>query len=232
MQDLWFTADGARMVDRLAIERYGLPSIVLMENAAIALREAALELSARHSLKQAIILAGPGNNGGDGFALARHLHNAGLRVRVLHTAPRDASRGDAAVNLRVLEAMRIPLDPLDSIGALRPVLEASDRPMLLVDALLGTGTTRPVTGLFADVIEALNARGGHFVLSVDIPSGMDADRGPVLGPCVRADMTVTFVGRKVGMAAPGSADRLGRVVVGDIGVPRELAESLAVGPPC
>lgn len=231
MSDLWFTADAVRQVDRLATEKFGLPTIVLMENAAVALREAALGLMSARGLERAIILAGPGNNGGDGFALARHLHNAGIPVTVLHTAASDAYRGDARVNFEVVHAMGVALAPLDSRETLCGEM-GSGSTALVVDALLGIGATRTVAGLMAEVIDAVNARSGQVVLGVDIPSGMDADRGPVLGPCMRADLTVTFVGRKVGMAAAGSEALLGRVVIGDIGVPRELAESLAVAAPC
>lgn len=229
--ELWFTAEDVRGIDQRALDEYGIPSIVLMENAAVALREIALERIATLNLRHAMIVAGPGNNGGDGFALARHLDNAGIPLRVGHTLERDAYLGDARTNLDTIAAMGVSLSFLDSGDRFNAWLAESPGPRLIVDALLGTGLARRAAGPIAEIIERINARAGDFVLAVDLPSGLDADLGPVHGPCVRADATVTFVGRKVGMAAPGAAELLGSVVVDDIGVPRALARSLATRPP-
>jgi len=232
MECLWFTAENVRMVDRLAVERYGIPSIVLMENAAVALRQAALELIATHRLASTIILSGPGNNGGDGFALARHLHNQRLPVHILHTHPVESGHGDARTNFDIITRMDLPYTYAETEQDYEDLLASLPGPHLVVDALLGTGVDRPVSGLIRSLIDRVNARCEDRVLAVDIPSGMDADRGPIHGACIRADLTVTFVGHKVGMASPGSDELVGKVVIGDIGVPRQLAESLATGPAC
>ena len=232
MQTLWFTAEKSRMVDQLAVEDFAIPSIVLMENAAVALREACLDLIGAHQLASSIILAGPGNNGGDGFALARHLHNHRVQVHILHTHPIDSYRGDARTNFEIIRNMELPCTHAQSETDLGDLVGSLPGPNLIVDALLGTGVDRPVAGLIKTLIDRVNVRDKDRVLSVDIPSGMDADRGPVHGSCVRADRTVTFVGPKIGMAGPASTKLLGELVFGDIGVPRELAESLATSPPC
>jgi hydroxyethylthiazole kinase-like uncharacterized protein yjeF len=232
MENLWFTADRVRQVDRLAVERYAIPSIVLMENAAIALREASLELVASCRLASTIILAGPGNNGGDGFALARHLDNHAIPVHILCTHPIESCRGDARTNFDIIANMGLPCTVAESEQDYDKLLASLPGPRLIVDALLGTGVSRPVSGIIKAIIDRVNARDKDQVLSVDIPSGMDADLGPVHGPCVRADLTVSFVGQKIGMAAPGAAKLVAEVVIGDIGVPRQLAESLATAPPC
>jgi NAD(P)H-hydrate epimerase len=204
---------GVRSVDRAAVEEYGVPSIVLMENAARALAQEALAMLAEADGDVALIICGSGNNGGDGWALARHLHNAGVSPVV---APLGAPRAgtDAAVNAAIcrrMEIAEIAPDRLDDVPS----------PALVVDAIFGTGLDRPVAGAAADAIAWINAWGGP-VLAVDIPSGMDGDTGRALGVMVRATCTVSFVGAKPGFAAPGASDATGRVVIGDIGAPREL----------
>ncbi len=232
MSDLWFTTDRVRMVDRLAVEQFKMPSIVLMENAAVSITRVALELILQRDLKAALIVAGPGNNGGDGFAIARHLHNANIPVSVLLAQDHSKYAGDALVNLNILVRMDVPRACAETESDWKGLFSQGDRPRLIVDALLGTGTNRPVTGLLAMLIESINEQTGDTVLAVDLPSGMDADRGIIDGPSVVADATVSLVGMKVGMANRDAQARLGRVVIGDIGVPRTLIESCAVDPPC
>jgi hydroxyethylthiazole kinase-like uncharacterized protein yjeF len=205
------------MLDRLAIEDYGIPSIVLMENAAVHLAAAARRMMPPRN-GTVILYCGPGNNGGDGFALARHLHNSGARVQVVLAAPAQRYTGDAATNLDIIRAMGIDIRR-------RP---PTARPDLIVDALLGTGLDRPVGEPIAGFIRMIN-RARSRVLAVDIPSGLDADSGKPLGIAVRADVTVTMAGRKRGFTRAPAREFLGRVIVADIGVPRELAERLALG---
>jgi NAD(P)H-hydrate epimerase len=206
--------DAVRAVDRAAIEEYGIPGIVLMENAARAL--AATALSMLDGGGMALIICGSGNNGGDGWALARHLHNAGVRVVV---APLGDPRpdGDAGVNCAICRAMGIEEIAFDR-------LEAQRDADLIVDAIFGTGLTRPVLeGRAEEAIVWMNA-GSEPVLAVDVPSGLDADRGFPLGVAVRATATVTFVGMKPGFLVSGAEAWTGTVTVGDIGAPRELTE--------
>ncbi|QOJ01621.1 MAG: NAD(P)H-hydrate epimerase [Phycisphaeraceae bacterium] len=213
------TSAKARLIDRLAVRRYAIPSIVLMENAARALASEALAMLAGVPKPRVDLYCGPGNNGGDGFAAARHLHNAGVRARAILLAPARAVAGDAAVNLRILRRMK-------SVEV-RAFPRAPGRtPDLIIDAIFGTGLTRPLGGRYLLAAEriAQHRSGGAVVLAADVPSGLHADLGEVLGPCVHADATVTFAGTKPGLLiSPGPA---GRVVVGDIGVPRALVEDL------
>lgn len=227
-----FRTQALREIDRRAVEQFGIPSIVLMENAALSIARVAFGLMSAHAVASTIVMAGPGNNGGDGFALARHLHNRSHPVIVLHTRPVNAYTGDARTNLEIIRAMRIRTIHADSGARYTEALAEMPGPHLIVDALLGTGTDRPASGVIADVIDHMNSRTEDLVLAVDIPSGMDADRGPVLGACVRADVTVTLVGWKVGMTTPQARNRLGEVIVGDIGAPRELVDSRAQRCPC
>jgi len=209
----------SRAVDRAAFEEYGLPSIVLMENAAVALREEALALLAPGGEgRDVVIVAGGGNNGGDGWALARHLHNAGAAPLVVVLGEPKAG-GDAAINASVCRRMGVRETTAERLSSI-------ERPRLVVDAIFGTGLDRPVTGRAADAI-AWIGRAGAPVLAVDAPSGLDADSGRPLGPCVEAAVTVTFAAVKRGFLEPDARRYVGRVVVADIGIPRALLDRLA-----
>ena len=228
--------DAVREVDRLAAEGYRIPSIVLMENAAIALREEALRLLGGGAVRpagterRAAIVCGPGNNGGDGLALARHLYNAGVEVGIILAVPPERYAGDALTNLRIVEAMGLPLavlDPGDPGGSAEQLLAGHQG--VIVDALLGTGLREPVRSPILELIRQINAartRTRRPVLAVDVPSGLDADTGEPLGEAVHADATVTFVGVKPGFLTLTGQEYLGEVVVAGIGAPRELTERL------
>ena len=207
--------DSVRAVDRAAIAEYGIPGIVLMENAA-----RALAVEARAMLPETagsvVIVCGSGNNGGDGWALARHLHNAGSDITIAPLgAPREG--GDAALNRRICRNMNL----LEIVGDDLPARLADCD--LVVDAIFGTGLDRPVTGAAATVIESINDS-GRPVLAVDVPSGLDCDTGQPLGSTVRAARTVTFVARKPAMNVESAGAYTGEVVVADIGAPVELLE--------
>jgi len=226
LDQLVLTREGARTLDRLAGERYAIPSIVLMENASRGAADAARDLlpSGPDSC-EALVFCGPGNNGGDGFACARHLHNAGARVRLVLLADPDKYKADAATNLEIVRRMRLPLSPFDADEPPAP----TPRPDLVIDAIFGTGLTRPVGGPFARAVERLNALGalGVPVLALDLPSGLDAETGRPLGTAVRASRTVTFEALKPAMLELPAQRYLGDIVVAPIGVPRELTEALA-----
>jgi len=229
------TREQVRAVDLQAIEDYSLPGIVLMENAG---RNAAHLLMAVASLDRVVpplrvaIVCGRGNNGGDGFVMARHLENLGGEINLLLACDPAAYRGDAAVNHAVAVRAGIPIDQLESapMEAWSAALAGSD---WIVDALLGTGSSGAPRGAVATAIRAINlARGPHGpecrpprVLAVDLPSGLDCDTGLTAGECVRADATATFVARKIGFDAPGASAFTGAVHVLDIGVPRRLLEA-------
>jgi NAD(P)H-hydrate epimerase len=242
-----------RRLDVQAAEELALPSLLLMENAGRGAAGWLAELtgalppdaggrpfSAPSSVPapdvptgrvrpRVLILCGPGNNGGDGGVVARHLDAWGFPVRVVWFARRDQVRGDAAAQWTILEKSGIDQsswledhpDPLElDPAALASLLADAD---WLVDGLLGTGLSRPVEGPLRTVIEAMN-RAGQPIFALDLPSGLDADTGQPLGVAVRADATATFVAAKLGFHAPGAADYTGAVAVIDIGLPRRLLE--------
>jgi NAD(P)H-hydrate epimerase len=212
-----------REIDRRAIEDYHVPGIVLMENAARALTDAALEMLGGVQDPSVLIVCGGGNNGGDGLAVARHLHNRGVRVELAFAVNPDTYRGDARINWEIARAMKIPRRSIDNAA----IVLAGGRVNLVIDALFGTGlAAAPRTAWH---VELMN-RDGVPVLSVDVPSGLDCDTGEPLGTaCVRATRTVTFVAEKAGFANPAAKQYLGDVIVGDIGCPRELIERVARG---
>ena len=216
------TCQQIRELDVLAIEHVGIPGLVLMENAG---RGVAAFVAGRlfdPGRSHVLLLCGPGNNGGDGFVAARHLHNAGIDVTVALAVPRDRLRGDAAANLAVIERMGLRLlDATDEDG-MTAVAAAAERADVIVDALLGTGATGTPRGTIAALIELSNVAGRARRVAVDVPSGLDADSGAVGVPCFRADATVTLLAPKVGFARAAAREVLGRVVVVDIGLPRDL----------
>jgi len=216
--------DEVRDIDVRAARDLGMPTAVLMENAG---RGAAAWIVDRGVPPQArgLILCGPGNNGGDGGVVARHLDLWGYPVRVVWFARAESLRGDAAVQFQVLHRSGFDQACWDDEPSVTPerldaLLGEAD---WVVDALLGTGLTRPVEGLLRTVIEAIN-RSGKPVLALDLPSGLDADTGRPLGLAVHAQATVTFVAPKLGFAAPGADAYTGAVTVVDIGVPRSMLE--------
>jgi NAD(P)H-hydrate epimerase len=212
-----------REVDRRAIEDYGVPGGVLMENAGRGAAELLLALGIQGRV---VICCGKGNNGGDGFVIARHLDNHHIPVRVLLFGQSEVLTGDAAVNYRIIARAELPIVGYAGVSmdpqVLRRELEGVD---WIVDALFGTGLSGPVRAPFDQVIAAINTSPAR-VLAVDIPSGLDCDSGEPLGPTVRAEHTATFVALKRGFLKPAAREWLGQVHVLSIGAPRCLLESL------
>jgi NAD(P)H-hydrate epimerase len=199
----------ARNLDRTAIEQLGIPGIVLMENAGRGCAEWLMQLNPER--RPVSILCGPGNNGGDGFVMARHLEFHGWPVEVLLLADPRLYTGDAAINWSIVQAMGLPISPY----------RLPDVDNWLVDAVFGTGLSRPVSEPIASWFKELNSRKLP-VLAVDLPSGLDCDTGEILGVCLRARCTTTFVAEKVGFANPAAREYLGDVQVIPIGIPRQL----------
>jgi NAD(P)H-hydrate epimerase len=215
----------SRSIDGLAAQ-CGLPTLVLMENAG---RGAAEILSQRASRNQRIVIAcGPGNNGGDGAVLARHCDAWGYRVCIAWFGKTGKITGDAAVQRRILNCSDIDQRDMPEVMHATELDAFFSDADWIVDALFGTGLTRPVDGVVHDVIEAMN-RSGKPILALDLPSGLDADTGQPLGITVRATVTATFVASKLGFSIAGASAFTGPVHVVEIGVPRRLLEPFAAG---
>jgi NAD(P)H-hydrate epimerase len=225
-----------RAIDRRATEEYGIPSLLLMEHAALRVAEEAEAMLRASGGRLIRIVAGKGNNGGDGLAAARLLHLRGVAVSVALIADPASLQGDARANLEIVQRMGIPLaagirQPAASSEARAPAtLPAADGLLtadLILDALLGTGVRGAATGDAAAAIEAMNGAEAP-ILAVDLPSGLDADTGQTPGPCVRAARTVTFALPKRGLLLYPGRKHAGEIVVGDIGIPRPLLEDPAI----
>lgn len=216
MSDRALTREQIRQIDQIAIEQFGVPGAVLMENAARQVADQACAMLKDPS-GTFLILCGGGNNGGDGFAAARHLILRGHAVRIITTKPFGEYRGDAAINLAAALKLDLPVQSISVINELTAAKPAD----LIIDALLGTGLTQPVRGLALDVIQWMNDHPA-LKLAVDVPSGLDCDTGQPLGDAVRAAQTITFYAMKVGLLEVDAKPYTGEVHIADIGVPRDI----------
>ncbi|MEW4562652.1 NAD(P)H-hydrate epimerase [Bremerella sp. JC770] len=211
------TREQSRAVDVLAAEKYHIPGVILMENAG----RGCTELLAQRQPQHVLICCGPGNNGGDGYVIARHLDLLGVSVTVALFCERSRIRGDALINFNILEAAGIE------------ILDFADEPLCptfgqqlakadwVVDAMLGTGVTSSPREPIASAIRRVNAAEAH-VMAIDIPSGLDCDSGQPNDPTIEADFTATFVTSKPGYAKPAAQAYVGEVHVVDIGTPQAL----------
>jgi len=217
--------DEIREIDRLAIEDAGVPGVVLMENAGRNVADAVDQLLGGAAARRVAVVAGAGNNGGDGFVVARHLTIRGARVVTFLLAERKKIAGDAQTNLIILDNLAADVRTVGgpALANLAAQLEEFD---LIVDAVGGTGIRGPLRGALAVGVQEINAAGKP-VVAVDIPTGLDCDTGLARGPVVRADITVTFVARKKGFDAEGADAYTGKVRVVDIGIPEDVVARLA-----
>ena len=216
------TAAQMQAVDRQTIDEIGIPGVVLMENAGRGVADEILLRFASADSPRALIMAGKGNNGGDGYVIARHLLDYGWTVQLLVLAERDAIKGDAAVHLRALENCEGHVDFVADEEALLGALAGVGDLTVLVDALFGTGLTKPVQGVNLKAIEWLNQQSSP-VVAVDIPSGIDASTGRVLGVAVSATLTVSFAFPKIGQVSYPGAGLVGELVVTNIGIPTQVS---------
>ncbi|MBX3388815.1 MAG: NAD(P)H-hydrate epimerase [Phycisphaeraceae bacterium] len=222
----------ARDIDRRCAAHFGISTLVLMENAAVNVAAAVQLLTQEMKAPRVLFVAGTGNNGGDALAAARHTSNSGAEVSILLVGNPARLSPEAAIQYKTCRAMKLPISIAKH--ALEPALRSARMhlgrlvPDVVVDGLFGTGLSRPAEGNAQLAIRAINdfAKRGSRVFAIDIPSGLDAGTGKVLGDAVFADVTVTFVALKEGMLMPEAIEHLGRVIVADIGVPRVLIERL------
>ena len=215
------TAEQMREFDRRAVEEFGVKSLDLMESAGRHVFEAVLDMFGSVKDKQVAIIAGRGNNGGDGFVAARYLRGAGAKVSIFLIGDPADIKGDARINYDIIAKSGLEIQSAEGI---QETLSRSDA---IIDAIFGTGLKGEVTGLAAEVIRAIN-ESGRPVVAVDIPSGLDADTGRIWGICVKADTTVTFALPKIGLLTYPGASCVGRLIVADIGIPHQLYDEIKV----
>ena len=206
-------------LDRIAIEGFGIPSLVLMENAG---RLAAEEV--KNYLKDLLnpivtVVCGLGNNAGDGFVTARYLLNANMDVNVFLIGSNDKLKNDAKVNYQILKKLGVNIKEVKNKEELD-----FDNTDVIVDAIFGVGLNRQIKGLFKEVIAKIN-QFQKWVVSVDIPSGLNADTGDIYNVCVQADVTATFTFAKQGFEKNQAVTYTGQVKVLDIGIPQKIIHS-------
>ncbi|HEY2413979.1 MAG TPA: NAD(P)H-hydrate epimerase [Pirellulaceae bacterium] len=210
-----------RDIDRRAIEEFGVPGIVLMENAGRGCVEVLVSLACNGPV---IIVCGKGNNAGDGFVMARHLDVRRIPVKLLLIGAADELRGDAAMNYAIVAKSQLPMiDFSKRFEAARFAAELEGAEWI-VDALLGTGSTGSPRPPMDEAIRLMNSAVAKR-LAVDLPSGLDCDTGEPAEPTFRADHTCIFVAEKIGFAKSAAKAFLGQVHVVDIGAPRPLVQS-------
>ena len=216
MPSVYLTRQQSREVDRRAIEDYGMTGLVLMENAGRGVVDTLEELGIAGPV---VILCGKGNNGGDGFVIARHLEIRGYECRVILLYPSDELTGDALTNFNILRHSDVPIVDWQSLD--RNNLNAD----WLLDAMLGTGASGEPRSPVKEAIEWMNDQSAK-KLAVDVPSGLDCDTGKAASVAVRADHTCTFVASKQGFAENSSQEFLSTVHVCDIGTPPKLLKKI------
>jgi NAD(P)H-hydrate epimerase len=211
--------DEVRRVDAWAIEEVGVPGVVLMENAGRSGAELAMQKLAGMGDPRVLILCGVGNNGGDGYVIARHLLNAAVHTTVVLCGDPAKVQGDARINLDVLERLGHEVEKVDpkAEDAVTRIQAFGRDANLIVDALFGTGLRGELKPEYRAIIEAVNAL-ERPILAVDIPSGLDCDTGEPLGIAVRASYTVTFVAVKKGFLASAAGSYTGELHVASIGI--------------
>ena len=203
-------------IDRLATERYGIPSLLLMENAGRAAAEEAIKLIGTH--KRIVVICGKGNNGGDGFVIARHLHNKNYKVNVIYLGDINdrKSRSVATdINLHIVRKLGIQMYTLNR--NIPRLLKSAD---IIIDAIFGIGLTRDIQNPLKEFIAQINSLNKP-VVAVDIPSGLNTDSGNPLGIAIKAKLTVTFGYPKIGFKNPAAKAYTGKVIVADISLPHK-----------
>lgn len=213
------TRDEVRRLDAWAIDSLGVPGVVLMENAGRSCAELIIDRLKGTDRPRVCIFCGTGNNGGDGFVIARHLAIADIGVLVVICGDKERIKGDARVNLGVIERMGLAIERMDLCGGriLSQVREMTSGCEMLVDAIFGTGLQGELRGEYPELITCINSCGVEIV-AVDIPSGMDCDTGLPLPICTEATVTVTFAAIKKGfVVCPDAASATGKVFVASIG---------------
>lgn len=227
METIYLTRKQARRIDEIAINEFGIPGIVLMENAgrnsAHIIQQEYVRLGNQGTV---LIACGSGNNGGDGFVVARHLTNCSIPVQTVLVGTPDQMSHDAAINYRIAQRMKIGTTQYDHNSEIQrsdQLLEYPDQPTIsvCVDALLGTGAKgcpRPPMDRLIPIVNRLEA----FRIAIDTPTGLDCDSGQASEVAFQADLTLTFVAMKTGFQTDSAKSLLGKCRIVDIGIPREI----------
>ncbi len=214
------TAAEMKKADKAAIEEFGIPSLLLMENAGRGAAKIALDDFLKKGQK-AVCICGKGNNGGDGFVCTRHLINQGINVDIFLIGDEFGLKKDAKVNFQILKKMDADIYQLNSENNFSFFQDKIKDAELIIDAIFGIGISGKIREPYFGIIETIN-KAERKVLALDVPSGLEATEGVPLGTCIRADKTVTFAAPKTGIVQNQGPHFCGEVIVVDISIPKEL----------
>jgi NAD(P)H-hydrate epimerase len=220
------TREQIRQIDRLAIEELGIPGVVLMENAGRNAADRIARRSAEIGARRVVIFCGPGNNGGDGFVIARQLFNRSVAVTVYLAGDPARLSPDCATNHNIVKNMGLEVRQIDSPETAAQATADLDDGDVVVDALLGTGFSGEVRSPLDVLINGINEAAKTLTVAIDVPSGLDCNTGRPSNATARADLTVTFAANKIGFTKPEAKSYVGRVTVCDIGAPPSLIDRL------
>jgi len=218
---LAFSASQMRALDKKAERYYGIPGIVLMENAGARAAAKALAMLKKTKKESVCVFSGPGNNGGDGLVVGRRLLNKGKKVEVFLLAPAPKLKGDVLINYKILKKMKARIHIVNNESKINPVKTALKNSGLIIDAIFGIGLNKDIHGLFKKIIEMINDSRVP-ILALDIPSGLCANSGKIYGVCVKAQCTVTFAALKTGLLKKQGRKMAGKIFVADISMPQQL----------
>ena len=213
------TGDEMKAVDNYCIKELGIPGIVLMENAALKV----IKNIDLHNYNSFTIICGVGNNGGDGLAVGRHLVVDGKNVYIYIVGNIEKGSQDFLVNYNILKNMEVDLKHISTIEDLKPLQNSILKSDMVIDSIFGTGLTRNVEGIYKDIILSINDN-SKYILSIDIPSGMESDTGKILGTSIKANKTITFQLLKNGLV--DNENYTGKVIVEPIGMPKAAIDAI------
>lgn len=209
-----------KRLDASATRRYGIPALILMENAGRSAAEETLKMLPKKGARRVAVFCGYGNNGGDGFVCARHLMNKGIHVRIYLVGKKKGFSEEARVNYRILGKMKKKFTRIESVGVLGKSEKQIKRCHLIIDGIFGIGLKGRLDRFYQELFNMLNASKIP-ILALDIPSGLEADTGRPLGNAIRATRTVTFGLLKKGLTQTEASKFTGKIRIGDISLPRE-----------
>jgi hydroxyethylthiazole kinase-like uncharacterized protein yjeF len=217
----YITPAEMKEIDRRAVEDFGIPSIILMENAGGYSAEVALDMISAAGRKKVFCVCGKGNNGGDGFVCARHLINKGIVTEIFLVGTMDEIKGDAKVNLDILMKMEVKIETLQAGFDILEFKKKLKDTSLIIDAIFGIGLSGKIREPYGAVINAIT-ESEKPVLAIDVPSGLDAATGDIMGICIKARKTVTFGLPKSGFIKKHGPSKTGEVIIADISIPWQL----------
>ncbi len=218
---MYLSSNNVKDIDRYCIDELKIPEIILMENAALKVVK-----NIDEKYKNIIIVCGTGNNGGDGLAVGRHLLCDGKQVEFFVVGTKDKMSSSSNTQYNILTNLNASVNFIESDQDLIKLEDSLKTCDLIIDSIFGIGLSREVTGIYKKVIEKIN-KVSKYILAVDVPSGLNANTGVILGCCIKANKTVTFIGEKKGFNHTDAKTYLGDVIVEQISVPKFVVEKIS-----